>query len=99
MRLTQAQVEAIRNSAKEVFGEGAKVWLFGSRVDDAKRGGDIDLLVRPTESHVSTPLISKMRFLNMLEASLGERKMDVVIVTPIDTRPIVRVAHETGVLL
>lgn len=99
MRLTQAQVYAIRNSAVEVFGEGVKVWLFGSRVDDSKRGGDIDLLVQPSLSHVSTPLMSKMRFLSKLEKSLGERKVDVVVETSVDTRPIVSVAHETGVLL
>lgn len=34
MRLTQEQVSAIRISADEVFGQNAKVWLFGSRVDD-----------------------------------------------------------------
>lgn len=99
MRLTQEQVEAIRYSANEVFGSGAKVWLFGSRTDDSRRGGDIDLLVRPAATHTSSSLISKVRFLNKLEARLGERKVDVVVEAAADTRPIVRVAHETGVLL
>ena len=45
MRLTPAQHSAIRTTATEIFGEDAIIWLFGSRVDDDKRGGDIDLLI------------------------------------------------------
>jgi predicted nucleotidyltransferase len=99
MRLTQEQVSAIRISANEVFGPDAKVWLFGSRVDDSRRGGDIDLLVCPAPTHHAPSLISKVRFLSKLEGRLGERKVDVVVEAADDVRPIVRIAHETGVLL
>lgn len=44
-------------------------------------------------------LASKVRFLNKLEGRIGERKVDVVVEATDDPRPIVRVAHETGVLL
>ena len=43
MRLTQRQIQAIKQVAAEVFGCNAKTYLFGSRVDDSQRGGDIDL--------------------------------------------------------
>lgn len=99
MRLTQEQVSAIRISANEAFGPDVKVWLFGSRVDDSRRGGDIDLLVRPAPTHVASSLVSKVRFLNKLEGRIGERKVDVVVEAADDARPIVRIAHETGVLL
>jgi predicted nucleotidyltransferase len=99
MRLSQEQVAAIRISVCEVFGADAKVWLFGSRVDDSRRGGDIDLLVRPAATHVSSSLISKVRLLHKLEGRIGERKVDVVVEAADDARPIVRVAHETGVQL
>jgi hypothetical protein len=46
MRLTELQIAAIRETAAEIFGNDAGVWLFGSRTDDQKRGGDIDLLIQ-----------------------------------------------------
>jgi predicted nucleotidyltransferase len=97
MRLTHQQAETIRKAAQAVFGPGTRVVLFGSRVDDSRRGGDIDLLIQP-ETHGQT-LTEKIRFLGILERELGERKVDVVIEQPGDSRPIVRVAHEMGVAL
>lgn len=99
MRLTQDQISAIHSAVVEVFGDGAQVWLFGSRVDDNKRGGDIDLLIRPEPAVTDRLMHRKIRLLGRLEQALGERKIDVVIEQPADTRPIVRVARETGVRL
>lgn len=99
MRLTQHQIHAIREAVAEVFGSQAQVWLFGSRVDDNKRGGDIDLLIRPAPGAADELLRRKIRLLGLLERALGERKIDIVIEQPADTRPIVRVARETGVRL
>jgi predicted nucleotidyltransferase len=52
MRLSAAQAEVILNCVRQQFGADARVMLFGSRLDDAARGGDVDLLVetatRPT---------------------------------------------------
>ena len=45
MRVTPQQQSVIRTAVAETFGETANIWLFGSRVDDNKRGGDIDLLI------------------------------------------------------
>ena len=54
MRLTPSQHSAIRTTATEIFGEDVIIWLFGSRVDDDKRGGDIDLLIE-TKANNSLP--------------------------------------------
>lgn len=100
MRLTPQQIAAIRQASQEAFGAGAQVWLFGSRVDDNKRGGDIDLLVNPaSEEAEAATLARKLRFLGLLERQLGERKIDVVIEKSDDARSIVQVAHDTGVCL
>jgi predicted nucleotidyltransferase len=97
MRLTQQQIVSIRSAAEDAFGPSTRVTLFGSRVDDNKRGGDIDLLIQPTWT--DQPVVRKLRFLGVLESELGERKVDVVIELAEDSRPIVQVAHETGVAL
>lgn len=97
MRLTPEQQTAIRMAAAEAFGADAEVWLFGSRVDDRRRGGDIDLLVRPRPAATDRLLERKIRMLTRLERLLGERKVDVVVESPHDVRPIVAIAHATGV--
>ena len=99
MRLTNAQADAIRAAAADVFGDDAEVWLFGSRTDDRRRGGDIDLLVRPGLGARDRLFHRRVRFLARLERALGERKIDVVVEAPVDDRPIVAVAHATGVRL
>tara|TARA_R110002012_G_scaffold55315_6_gene141192 strand:+ start:1060 stop:1368 length:309 start_codon:yes stop_codon:yes gene_type:complete len=45
MRLTQTQRDIILSSVREFVGSSVDVQVFGSRLDDAKRGGDVDLLL------------------------------------------------------
>jgi predicted nucleotidyltransferase len=97
MRLNTDQIQAIRYAATTTFGDDTAVWLFGSRVDDAKKGGDIDLLVRPAPIAADQSFAKKIRMLTLLERLLGERKIDLVIEQPSDSRPIVTVAHTTGI--
>lgn len=99
MRLSTEQVRIIRLAAQKSFGPKARVWLFGSRVDERKHGGDIDLLIRTESGPADVLLEQKIRFLRLLEDTIGERRIDAVIETPGDSRPIVHVAHETGVAL
>jgi len=53
----------------------ARVWLFGSRVDDEKRGGDIDIAV--LSSHIGRA--ERMRIRRSIADALGEQKIDVVV--------------------
>lgn len=48
MRLTPKQSVIIRQAAAAALGADVRVWLFGSRVHEDKRGDDIDLLVQPS---------------------------------------------------
>jgi len=105
MRLSTNQIQAIRQAATAAFGQGTSVWLFGSRVDDAKKGGDIDLLVCPQTQIASDAVVGqqtfmqKIKMLTLLERHLGERKVDLVVEQPQDKRLIVEVAHKTGIKL
>lgn len=46
MRLTNSEIEAIKKAFLKTFEDG-KIYLFGSRADDTKKGGDIDLYIVP----------------------------------------------------
>ena len=46
MRLSKDEVNVLKKSIKELDNK-AKLYLFGSRVDNNKKGGDIDLLIVP----------------------------------------------------
>ncbi len=97
VRLSEEELKAIAETAKEVFGENVRVWLFGSRVDLEKKGGDIDLYV---ETEVKEDILrKKLRFLIKLEEKIGEQKIDVII-RPFDSQDeISLVAKRTGVRL
>ena len=77
MRLTMFEISAIKNVFTEVFGSG-EIYLFGSRVDDNKRGGDIDLYLCPTLEFENIRSM-KIEFLIKLEELIGEQKIDVIM--------------------
>ena len=74
MRLYQNQIDVLKETLKTLSGN-AKLYLFGSRVDDTKRGGDIDLLV------VSKELTKKdLRYLRIeFFKHFGEQKIDIIL--------------------
>jgi len=44
LRLSEKEIKIIKNVTTQFLNE-AKIYLFGSRLDDSKRGGDIDLFI------------------------------------------------------
>ncbi len=99
MRLTEAQQHAIVTESARVFGPCATVRLFGSRVDDALRGGDIDLHIE-VEGSVTALLDLELNLYARLIRRLGDRRIDIVLhprgqaLRPIDVQAI-----RTGVVL
>ena len=102
MRLGPKERDAIAQAAREVFAPGTAVFLFGSRVDDNKRGGDIDLLIETPQSMTPAELVDRRtRFVSRLYRALDEQRIDIVMTahTQQDPRPVVAAAKRTGILL
>ena len=93
MRITSEEHATISKLIHQVDAE-AKIYLFGSRVDDTALGGDIDLLVLSEKIN----LMSKLELLAQMHRQLGERKIDVVIY-PDTGHPFPRMVIQTGVQL
>lgn len=74
MRLTQAQRETVLSSVHELAGKATQVRVFGSRLDDSRRGGDLDLLLI---SEVPIPLLIRAELKQTLEARL-QLPVDIV---------------------
>lgn len=96
MRLTDKQIRTIKEEVHRLFGPGAPVWLFGSRVDDQARGGDIDLLIE-ADIDPEQALKLELRLYNRLIRRLGEQRIDIVIHRTATPRlPIHEAALTTG---
>jgi len=93
MRISEREREHILVTVR-LFDADARVILFGSRADDAKRGGDIDLLILSRAIGGT----EKRRIRGMLCDALGDQRIDIVV-SPDAGTPLARIAQETGVAL
>jgi len=97
MRLTAEARDIIRSTTREVFGDGAKVRLFGSRTDDQQRGGDIDLLVELPSPQADSRRKS-LTLAALLQRRLGDQHIDILLIDPdTDQQPIHKAALASGV--
>ncbi len=93
MRLSEHQRRIIREAGLRHF--GVVPLVFGSRVDDARRGGDIDLYIdKPMDAALAYPCETRMWV--ELQKRLGEQKIDIVTARPGEERPIDRTARAQG---
>lgn len=94
MRLSRQHRQEILRVVTETCGPEARVRLFGSRLDDARRGGDVDLLIElPTEPEHVFDL--QRRLSVQLLRALDSRPVDVLVVGPSTPRASV---HEEALL-
>lgn len=93
MRLSKQEKEHILLAVRRFDGR-ARVFLFGSRAVDAKKGGDIDLLIlSDTISSAEKRLIR-----GLICDAMGDQRVDIVVAADA-SNPLVRIAQDTGVLL
>ena len=93
MRLNKNEVNIIKQIVT-AYDKDAKVYLYGSRVDNQLKGGDIDLLI-------ISPCFSfknKLKIKADLHHKLGEQKVDVLISKEVNS-PFVQLVLETAILL
>ena len=95
MRLTEFEIISIVESFRSNFKTG-DIYLFGSRVDDKQKGGDIDLYIDTQDS--DDLLDKKFNMLTQLKTKIGEQKIDIVISSD-KKRPIEEEALKKGVKL
>ena len=72
MRLNKKEIKKIKEIVEKNFGK-SQVFLFGSRLDDSKQGGDIDLFIVPQSRE------------NLLEKKIKTMaKLERVLYKPVD---------------
>jgi uncharacterized protein len=97
MRIKNEDILLIKKIAKEYFGDDVKIYLFGSRTDNNKRGGDIDLYI---ETGLKKNIVQKkIKMLGKLQEILGEQKIDIVINNFRFDKFIYKVARREGIPL
>jgi len=99
MRLTTDQIEIIKKTAQSVLGNDVRITLFGSRINDAARGGDVDVMIEVTQALAEPALISA-RIASRVSRAMHGRQVDVVLKAPnLLEQPIHRIASQQGVIL
>ncbi len=75
MRLSRKEISIIKDKTKTIFGESV-IYLFGSRIDNSKKGGDIDLYVI---SKINDNLYRKKRKLKIILEDILYKPIDIVV--------------------
>jgi len=97
MRFKAEEKNKIIQYAKDFFGNEINLYLFGSRVYDNKKGGDIDLYL---ESENIIDMQTQIKFLTAIYKDITQRKVDLLVKTPSSNNlPIYKTAKKEGILL
>ena len=96
MRLTPEDIQLIRDTVRCHLGNEARITLFGSRVNDQARGGDVDLLIE-SQIAIEQPAVVIARIASAISLGMHERKVDVLLMAPnLMVSPIHQIARQTG---
>ena len=99
MRLTKEQIQVIRLLALEITGKQTSIRIFGSRLDDTAKGGDIDLMVESSKP-IDNPALMAAQLSAKISRAMHGRKVDVLLLAPnLKRLPIHEIAYKEGVLL
>lgn len=101
IRIKKNDLIIIKNAFNKYFTEKDHLWLFGSRVELSKRGGDLDFYIETIENNLIIATKKKEYFIIELQDKLGDQKIDVVlnILSSQYMLPIYEIAKQTGIKL
>ena len=74
MRLSEEEKKVLKDAILAID-DSARIFLFGSRTDDSRQGGDIDILVISKKITLRDKLKIKRSFFDQF----GEQKIDLII--------------------
>ena len=94
MRLSMEEIETIKTAVAREDLE-ARVFVFGSRANDAARGGDIDLLIESMVMDRESIRRVRLAFF----ARFGEQKLDIVVDNGKDNQPFIQMVRQEAVEL
>ncbi|WP_333874151.1 nucleotidyltransferase domain-containing protein [Methylobacter sp.] len=99
MRLRPQNIAALREAIGSIAPDAAAIRLFGSRLDDEARGGDVDLMI-DFDHPVEHPAALSARLAVRASRAIGGRQVDVLLrALNLTQSAIHRIALEEGVLL
>jgi predicted nucleotidyltransferase len=98
MRLNENEIKSIKETFIKIFKDG-EIYLFGSRADNTKKGGDIDLYIETTSDEYDYLKVLELN--SKIQNEIGWQKIDIVV-NQLDKKQdkfIYKNAKNTGVLL
>jgi predicted nucleotidyltransferase len=94
MRLSKDEVKILKNTLYTLNSD-AKLYLFGSRLYDNKKGGDIDLLI--VSKTFTKKLLRKLRV--EFFKYFGEQKLDIIVDDGNFSNPFHKIAYQKAIRL
>jgi len=94
MRISQEEITLLKDTLYS-FSKEAKLYLFGSRIDDSKKGGDIGLLVISKELNYKDIRKLRVEFFK----KFWEQKIDIVLDDGSCSDSFIKIIKQKAILL
>lgn len=99
MRISEIDIREIKKIIASKINGNYSVRLFGSRLDDSKKGGDVDLLIE-TQFPIEGSAVLSAEIAVQIERYFEGRKTDILLIAPnLKKMPVHEVALQEGVIL